>query len=150
MGYNDCEVGLLDVIRLLPNYGEANSSQGDYRILASGDARNLVLHPGSILSREVMAAPRRISTLWEIEIELYISFVTDIKATSAQLREDRQEVLDQVDKYPTLDGVPGVVTALIMSGRPPMMFKGESRNWWVQILVCHVRENTTVSIAELS
>ena len=148
MGYNDCELGLLNVIQSLDNYNDDNSSQADYRILASGPERCIILHPGSILSRQPMAAPRRISTLWEIELELYIPFTGEIKTTAAQLRTDRQEIIDQVDKYPTLNGVSGVTHAIVTSGRPPMAFKGESRNWWVQMLTCQARENVTVVIAE--
>lgn len=148
MSYNTVESGLLTVIQVLSNYDGNNSSRGDYRILGKGNSRNVILNPGSIPSREIIAAPRRVGTIWEIIIELHIPFSGEISTVRNNLRTDRQELLDHIDKYPTLNGVSGVTHAFITSGREPFVWQGESSNYWVQHFICRVSEHTTITIAE--
>ena len=150
MSYDSVEAGLLAVVRVLANYDTTNSSQGDHRILAQGVTRAVVLNPGSIPERDIIAAPRRVSTVWEILINLMIPFKGEISTARSNIRTYRQELIDHLDKYPTLNGVSGVVHAFVAGGREPEQWQGESRSWWIQTLVMRVQENTTITIAEAS
>lgn len=147
MSYSTVEAGLLAVILKLANYSSVNASQGDYRILGKGVTRAVVLQPGAIITREVVAAPRRMRTLWAINIELYISFKGELSTSAAAIRTDRQELIDHIDKYPTLDGITDVIFAMIVSGMEPEIRLGENRRWWRQVLFCRVEERATVTIA---
>jgi len=148
MSYKVVEDGFLTLIRLLSNYNQENSSIGDYRILGRGVVRAVVLMPGGIPRREVLAAPRYVHTLWVINVELYIPFLTDISDIHEAMRVDRQELIDHIDKYPTLNKVADVVNAFITGATEPEEWIGESRRWWRQVLRCEVSENVTVTIAE--
>tara|TARA_R110000824_G_scaffold11293_6_gene49355 strand:- start:3678 stop:4124 length:447 start_codon:yes stop_codon:yes gene_type:complete len=148
MSYDTVESGLLTLVRVLSNYDTTNSDRGDYRVLGTGVTRAVVLNPGSISNREVVALPRRVQTEWEIIIELFVPFSGEISIASAAIRTDRQELLDHLDKYPTLNGVSGVVHAFVRGGSDPEVWAGESSSYWKQSLVMRILENQTVVIAE--
>ncbi len=148
MSYKVVEDGLLTIIRLLANYDDNNSSNGDFRALGAGKQRVVVLQPGAIRDRSVVAAPRRIRTLWMINLNLFVSFQGEISTVAEAIRVDRQELIDQIDKYPTLNGTAGVVIAFVEGGGEPDHWVGENRSWWRQVLSISVEERATVTIAE--
>ena len=148
MSYEAVESGLLTLIRGLSNYSATNADRGDYRILAAGNTRAVVINPGSIISRDVIALPRRVSTEWELLIELFIPFTGEVSTAASAIRVDRQELLDLLDKYPTLNGVTNVVHAFVVGGSDPEIWAGESSNYWKQTLSMRVTENTNTAIAE--
>lgn len=148
MSYATVEAALLTVLRLHADYDANNSLQGDYRQLAKGGARFVVLMPGSVPNREVIAAPRRIGTLWEIQIQLFILFTGETSTSSSTLVTNRQSIMDHLDKYPTLNGETGVVSAMVSSAREPVPWGGESRNYWKTDIMYRVAEHVTVTIAE--
>ena len=148
MSYDVAEAGFITTLRILANYTKGNSSQGDYRILGKGVKRAVIVNPGAIRGREVTAAPRRVRTLWTINIELYVPFKGEISTTAKAIRVDRQEIIDHIDKYPTLDSTANVINAFITSGREPEIWKGGSRNWWRQVMTCEVEERVNVVSAE--
>lgn len=147
MSYATAEAGLLTIIRKLAAFTTTNSSQGDYRILAKGVAKAVVLTPGGF-SREVTAAPRRLRQAWIIDIEIFIPWTDQISTISAAVKSVRQNIMDEVDKYPTLDSTSGVINAFISGGSQPELWRGENRRWWVQTLRCDIEERSTVTIAE--
>ena len=148
MSYEAMEDGLLTLIRAMPDYSSSNASQGKWDVLATGNTQAIVLMPGPLVSREVMATPRRISNLWEIEINLYLQFQTDISDIANLIRDKRQDLIDTLDAYPTLNGVTGCVSAFIIGARQYETWIGESGSWWNQPILMHIRENTTVTILE--
>lgn len=148
MSYDTVESGLLTLIRVLSNYNTTNTDRGDYRVLGSGVTRAVVINPGSISNREVVGLPRRIQTEWEILIELFVPFQGEISTASAAIRADRQELLDHLDKYPTINGVANVTHAFVGHGTEPEVWSGESQSFWKQTLVMRVLETYTATIAE--
>jgi len=152
VSYITIEDGLSALINGLSNYNNSgtsqNLSQGDYRILGRGLSRAVILQPGSIREREVAQSPRRMRTVWDIYVELYIPFTGEMSTIATALRTDRQELLDHLDKYPTLNGITGVIHAMIVRGDEPRVWVGESGNWWRQVLNMSVEERVTVTIAE--
>jgi hypothetical protein len=148
--YEDVEVGALTILRLLDNYDEDNSSRGDYTILGSGKDRIIVIMPGSVPNRTIMASGRRVSTLWEIVVELYIPFRSSISEITDKIRDSREEVFIQFDKYPTLNGVSGVVESFIQGAGQPETWIGETQQFWRQNISLMVKENVTRSNAELT
>lgn len=148
MSYSIVEAALLTVLRLHANYDSTNSARGDFRNLARGGARFVVLVPGSVPGREMVAHPRRISTTWEIVIQLFILYTGEANTAFTNLASDRQDIMDHIDQYPTLNGTADVVHALITSAREPEPWSGEGRNYWQQDILCRVTEHVTVTIAE--
>ena len=117
-------------------------------MLAAGVSRAVILQPGPIITREVAQAPRRMRTLWAIDLELFIPWTGEISTISTQIRTDRQELIDHIDKYPTLNTISGVVHAIIKSGGEPQPGVLSGKNWWRQVLRLEVEERTSITIAE--
>lgn len=153
MSYDTVEDGLRDVIALLSNYSTtgatANLSQNDFRILNNGVSRAVVLQPGPIRERSVAQATRRMRTQWVINMSLFVPFTDEIVTIADAIKADRQELIDQIDKFPTLDlAASGVVSALVEGGGEPEYWISGSPNWWRQVLRVVVEERATVTIAE--
>ena len=148
MGYTEVENALLAVIRKLAVYTTENSSAGDFSILARGRKRYVVTQPGAIRDHSVAQSPRRMRTVWVVNISLLIPFSKSVAEIAQQIRADRQELIDHIDKYPTLDSTTGIVLATIESSPEPEEWVGEHRNLWLQVLRLVVEERATITIAE--
>lgn len=150
MSYDTIEAAELTVLRLLSNYGTTNSSQRDWRVLAKGKPRIVVLMPGPVLAREVSATTRRIRTLWTTVLLLYKPFAMSGQLATAinNLQTDTQEILDHFDKYPTLNSTSGVIHAMITSVAEPVLWQGESRNYLLRRMEMQIEERVNVTIAE--
>ena len=136
------------VIKLMSGYGATNVAQGDYKILGHGNTFGIVLQPGAILKRDIVAAPRRLQVIWVVNIELYIGFTGLISTVATDLRDKRQSLLNHLDKYPTLNSLSGCINAFIREGVEPIELPGDPKRWWVQILKMYIEERTTITIAE--
>src|SRR3989304_8643791 len=146
MSYKSVELALADTIKVHANYGDHNVSQGDYRILGRGNLDCVVLNPGPIFQRDVVAAPRRIQTIWIVDIEHYIGFRGEISLVADDIRTKRQDLLDHLDKYPTLRGAAGVINAFIREGREPEVIPGDPQRWWREVMRMYIEERSTGTI----
>ena len=144
MSYDAVEAALLIVMQKLPAYNDDNCSRGDTRILAKGNEKNIIFFPGNIQSRVVVATPRRMATTWEIIIHFYFQYPGDPADAMQGIRDGRQEILDHLDRFPTIEGAPGVTQMMVTSGQDPEIGVGEGRNWWRQTFSCLVTEISTV------
>lgn len=148
MGYKDMETGLATVIKLLAGYSITNVSQGDYRIMGHGNLDCVVLNPGPIFQRSVVGAPRRMQTIWIVDIEHYLGFRGEISLIADDIRVKRQALLDHLDKYPTLNNTANCINAFIREGREPRIIPGDPQRWWTEVMRMYIEERTTVTIAE--
>ena len=151
MAYTVAENGLLTLIRDISGYDTSNTSIGDWRILASGIKKAVILNPGSVIQRDLHGAPRRVRTLWVVHIELWIPFRTDLSQINSDIRTERQNILDKIDQYPTLNGSANMINAMITSHDEPNIFdpmRGEGNRYWSQAFNCEVEERVSVTIAE--
>ena len=147
MAYDDVEEGILNILSTLATYTVGdNLSRGDARVIAKGRKRTVILHTGGISGRQVIATPRKISTNWQTDIELRIRFNKDVDEIHQEIIDARQEIMDTMDIYPTLNGVAGVKQALITGASQPEVWQGEARNYWVQNLSCSTTENVHIQI----
>lgn len=148
MSYTTTEAALLTTIQLLSTYNNSNSSKGDARILANGKRENIILNPGEITIREVAQSPRRMREVYLIQIELIIRWKSEISEIWTQIRTVRQELLDHLDKYPTLNGAAGVVMATVERASEPVAGRGDVGQFWSQTFSVRIEERKTVTIAE--
>lgn len=148
MSYDTIEAAVLTRVRNISGYSSTNTSEGDYRILAKGVSKAVILQPGAIRGRTKIATPRRLGTTWVVLIELFIPFIKEISDVADSIRTERQLIMDEMDKYPTLDQTTGVIHAWITSSSEPDGWQGSGRRWWTQTLECEVTEHVTVTIAE--
>jgi len=151
-GYKVVELALIDVMDIHDDYYKGgqntNLTRGDYRILNKGHVRNIILMPGAILGHSTAQFPRRMRTLWVVNLELYIRFNKDISEIVDKIADDRQVILDHIDQYPTLNGATGVVFIKFLNAQSPDIALGENRNWWRQTIQYQVEERYTATIAE--
>ncbi len=147
MSYETVEDGLLKVIRKAAGFTANNTSAGDYRILAKGRTKAVVLQPGPF-RREVSSAPRRMAWTWTVNMELFVPFREELSVVSKDLRIFRQELMDAIDPWPHLDDTLGVIDTLVESGSEPDLWQGENRRWWVQRMRVVIKERTTVVILD--
>jgi hypothetical protein len=150
LSYTSVESALLTVLRIHADWTSTNTSAGDFRILGKGLTKGLILTQGRIASREVIAAPRRVSTSWWVDINIFIPFKDEVSTVMSDLKTQRSNVIDHLDKYPSLNGGTGVIHAFVVSGGEPRIWEGnrKQRNWYVQILNFEITEHVTVTIAE--
>ena len=147
MSYDTIEAGALTVLQVLDAYSDDNSSRGDMRILGKGNDKNVVFFPGGF-NRDIMGMSIRTTTEWEVLMRLFILYDGEISSSWSAIRTDRQAIIEHFDKYPTLNGVSGVVHAFMHRAPTPQLLQGEARQWWAQDLTLIVRENVSVTIAE--
>jgi len=145
MSYSTCENALETIIKQVTGYSIANVTKGDYRILGHGVSKAVVLVPGAFTRNA--AAESWLRTAWIANIELYVPFTGDISTIASSIRTERQAIIDEVDKYPTLNSATGVVLARITGGGEPEMWVIGNKNFWKQILNCSIEERVVVSYA---
>lgn len=149
MSYDTVEESTLVLIRdNVAGYSATNISRGDYRILAGGVEKAIILVPGPIRSRQVVAAQRYLSTVWVVDIELYIPWHDDMTEIADKVVKFRQEVIDLIDQYPRVNSSSGVLLSLITAAGRPTIRAGEGRNWWIQTLDFEVTERVDIVVAE--
>ena len=146
MSYETIEVGAASVLAKVPGFSPGRVSRGDFRIFSKGHRKFILLMPGSIPRRMVVANTRRVSTVWIISVYLIFRFTSDINEIIADIKKTRSLVLDHMDKYPTLNRVENVVNAFITGGNEPSVWEDE--NYFAQIFTLEVTENKTAMIAE--
>ena len=151
MSYDVVETGLRDVIRKISGFtaidDSANVTKGDYRCLGFGVTKAVVLTPGSF-SREAVAIPRRLAQNWTVNLELWLPFRNELSDIASDIRTVRQEVLDEIDKWPKLDATVGVLDAFANGGNEPITWQGENRKWWMQVIPVVIKERTNVILSE--
>ena len=143
MSYATVEAALLTLIQGMTDYDTNNTSQSDYRILGHGKAQAVVLTPGAFTRST--ASPQWHRTRWTINIEMYSLFTGDINTAGSTMRSKRQDIIDEIDKYPTLNDTSGVVLARITGGSEYELWSIHSKQYWVQILTCEIEERTVIT-----
>lgn len=116
MIYPAGEARILTLIQALSAYDSTNSTRQDWRPLKSGVSDfYVILRPGE-WSAEHHAFPTILYT-WQTVIEVWRLYRDDAKPVT--LQSDVQAIVNQLIKYPTLNGLSGVQDAEV-SGGPEM------------------------------
>lgn len=143
------EAALLTLVQAMSNYSASNAKRNDFRILNAGAARKVVLSQGSIPRREHVAAPRRIHNHYIININVFVPYTDELINAMTSLQSEVKDIIEEIDKYPTLNGTSNCVHAMIMSASEPSLWaRDNGRRWWSSQLVCEVIEGSNVTIAE--
>ena len=149
MSYDTVEQSTFILIRdKVSGYSAANLSRGDYRILAGGVEKATILTPGGIRSRQVVAVQRYISTVWVVQIELYVPWHDEMSDIAKKIIDFRQEIIDLLDQYPRINSSSGVLLSLVSGAARPTIRAGEGRSWWIQMLDFEVTERVDIVVQE--
>lgn len=151
MSYATIEAKVQDLIQGLSAFDDDDVSLGDYRVLVRGSPTYAVLVPGPFEHEEYDSWGGRI-TRWDITIDLFVRDYAD-GTEYVDLKTHRQSILDEIDKYPTLDGLTGVTLALIVVGEPTRdVFDeaGGGPHFLLQRMTLRVTEHTLATGGEFA
>jgi hypothetical protein len=151
MTYATVQTAALAVLRKLTEFDTENSSENDYRILASGKAYHAILKRGTTSNRSMQEIPangvydKRSDR--QVVIEVYCLHSVDSLTTRAQLNTITQTILDHFDKWPKLGQTAGVIeTNADNASRPEDTIFG-GRNYLMQSIPLNVTELEAVTLA---
>lgn len=154
MGYTDVQTALSGIIQKIKGYDARNVVVDDYSVLARGNSsRAVILRRGLSEHEELtMGNPHNIQNTWGINAELYTASSPSGTELAAQAVAESQKIVDEIRKWPALDGTSGVLTADIDSVSEPEEgdFQGmRSRSkWWRQTIEVRVVEIVSVTRSE--
>ena len=124
MSYATVQTGFSSVIQKISGYSSANVKEnGDWRIIGEGNTSGVVLLPGSFAQRQI-TVKNRTEVVWNVQIQLFALNDGEETTTLASLMTEREKIIDEVNKWPHLDGVVGVMDALIQAGPEPVKVEG--------------------------
>ena len=135
--YDAIEASLHQLLQDSGIYAESSISRGDFSIFGIPKPAYLVLNPGPISQRQVIAYPRYIQETYTIYLELFIPY-ENITEVWQSIRDIRQRTLQYLDRYPTINDTPEVINMFVTSTTVPMELQGSGRRWWKQTLNCDI------------
>ncbi|KKN73398.1 hypothetical protein LCGC14_0401010 [marine sediment metagenome] len=115
MSYSSVEAAVLTLLQALTGTFAATTdvSRGDYRILDSGADAVAVLVPGAFEQDGIAEGGARKSVRdWNVLIDLFRKYL-DEGTTWTNFETDRDAVIAELEKYPTLNGEAGIVRGII-------------------------------------
>jgi hypothetical protein len=127
----------------------ADVTRGNFRVLDDGSAPYAVLMPGEFEKRPYGGARQEI-TLWTGYIWLFEKYVDD-GTSYTSMEATREAVLDQLEKYPTLNFLTGIVKFRVSSGGEVTEVYDENKNgpfFLMQALKYEANEVTATSGGE--
>ena len=154
MGYITVQSALSSVIQKITNYDATNVVDDDYRILSQGKvARAVILRRGPSEHRKLtMGNPHNVENIWTINAELFVAQSPTFEDLANQAVVEGQKIVDEVRKWPNLDGTSGVVTVDIDIFDEPEegTFEGAGGGsmWWRQIVETLIVEIVAVTRSE--
>ncbi len=146
MSYTTVEDALKTLLQAVTGYSTANVTEGDYRILGTGQTKAMVLQPGAF--RRTNSAPGVQVTDWTVNVELFIPFQDEISTIAAAIRTEVAAIIAKLDAYPTLNRTSGVLLGAIESGDEPEVWSVGSRRWWRQLMRVTIKEQSLVATSE--
>ncbi len=146
MSYASIETALMTLLHAVTGFSATNVTSGDYRCLGTGQVKAIVCNPGPF--RRANIAPGLAANEWMINIELFIPFQDEISTIASAIRTQRQNVIDQIDKYPTLNRAAGVQLGVIDSGEEPEIWQVGTRRWWRQLMRVSIKESVSLTYSE--
>lgn len=140
MSYATIEAALATILKTISGFSASNVAQGNYRILGTGQTKAIVLMPGALTHRgESFGGFWR--TSWGINLELYHLWDGEQSTMMTTIKSVRQDVIDRIDMYPTLDNTAGVIVGAVDSGQEPEIWAVGNLQYWRQVIRLLVEES---------
>jgi len=117
MAYATIEAAVQTLLQALAQYTSDQVTRGDYRVLDSGVDEACVLRPGAFTVSGGGDYGQR-TYGWLVYVQIFQRYTGD-GSEWASLATQRQNVVDQLHEYPTVDGVAGVTEVVVTRGREP-------------------------------
>ncbi len=114
MSYETMQAGLQTIIRGMAEYADVQVTLGDWDILTQGHLVAVVLEYGGVeIEYEAMGGSDQFT--WTVLVHLYGRYTTDSETTN-RMRDHRNVVLEELLKFPRLNGTAGCLNANPVSG----------------------------------
>jgi hypothetical protein len=118
--YNTVEAAVLTLIQAISTVSSDDITRGDYSVMDSGRDNIAVITPGAIDQPD--ARSRMSYYEWDVLIDVIRRYIDD-GSTSVSFIQWRDSIMTQLESYPTLDGVTGVLrTRIRTEGDPDDIF----------------------------
>lgn len=120
------QAAIQTLIRAHANFANADVSLGDTRILTTGTPPVAVILPGPNAARRI-GDWAQVNYTWTHYVEVWDRFGPD---DYSNIVTARQNVVDQLNAYPTLNGTSGVTLSTVTDSSAPIFLwqKGQSRD----------------------
>src|SRR5437870_9577044 len=126
----------------------ADVSLSDERVLDAGSAPYAILWPGPF--QEEHAGAQRVRTTWHVLVELFEKYTADDTAWN-NLKATRENVVVELRKWPTLNGLAGVKRTQVVNGADILPVYDENDNgpfFLSQVVELEVDEYSSITGGE--
>ena len=150
MSYATIEAKVQTLLQNLSLFVDEDVTRGDYRVLDQVGGPYCVLTPGGFTSNAAATSyGEKTSIFWAVTLDLFVRHWGD-GTEFTNVQSNRQTIIDELAKYPTLDELEGVVYAAITGGDPPRTVYDDAgaAGWLMQRMTLEVHEKTDVSGGE--
>ena len=110
MSYAVIEAAVQTLLQALGQYGDADVTRGDWRVLDSGSGPYAVVYAGPFDVEEGGDWGQKVYA-WTVYVEVFERYL-DNGTSETNLETRVQNTVDQLCAYPTLDGASGVTLAM--------------------------------------
>lgn len=110
------QAAIQTLIQALASFDDADVSLGDFRLLSTGTPPVAVVMPGSFRSSRV-GDWAQVTYAWTHPVEIWERFAAD---SYSNIVTAQQNVVDQINAYPTLNGTSGVTLSTATAGTDPL------------------------------
>lgn len=143
MSYSDGEAAILATLRLHTNYNPNNTSRGNWNILNTGRSdRYAVLRMGAATNEQ--HAISGALTTWQTDVMVYRLYAND-GPSAINLQEHVQEIVEHLEKYPTLSGAVTDVQIVGISAMETVDMTGNGPVWLRTIISLQWQEEREIT-----
>jgi len=148
-GYDQCETALQTILQGVSGMSSL-VKLSDYTPFDDGETRFIVLQPDDFDSGDSDAEDRMVYS-WSILVELFQKFTNETE-TMTNFRAFRKAVINELEKYPTLNNATGVLSRTFASegGIPDVKDKDALLYRMQTIRVTVVQEVTSITNGEFA
>jgi len=150
MSYAVIQTAVGAVVQKITGYDSTNVKEDDQRGLAIGTVKSVVVSRGggNDESHLGMGTTAQIMNTWEVVVTLFVPFSTSRNQVAASINTEMQKIVNEVNKWPKLDGTANVVDAEIKRIGAPEPYAIDRGRWWVQDISVMVQEINAVALSE--
>ena len=150
MSYITIEVQIQTLLHAMSTFANTDVTRGDYRVLDQVGGPYCVLSPGKFTSNGAATSyGERVSFFWTVTLDLFERHWGD-GSEYTNMQTDRQAIIGQLAKYPTLDSLAGVIYAAITGGDPvrTVYDQAGAAHWLMQRMTLEVHEKVDIQGGE--
>lgn len=150
MTYATIQTRVATLIKNVAGYTDTNVSEGDYRIFARGIKKAAVVRRGISSSERgaINSGTMMVLNTWGVNIEIWLPYRTDPKTTRSNLNTELNAISGELNKWPLLNALSGVVHHDTGTPLEPEEFDVNDGRWWRQMLQINVLEQESVTTSE--